>query len=139
MRSCAIMPLAKCTVRTSPSIRESVSTGANSVCGWPTRRSAFQAGSMPVSITISLRMDAMVSPSLRGRRGGPQWPEEFAQIGGEQIGFLERREVAAARHRAPAPDVEEALGPFARRARQILGKQGERRRHLGGRARPLLE
>jgi hypothetical protein len=39
-----------------------------------------------------------------------QWPEELADVVGEEIGLLEGGEVPAAGHHGPAGDVEEVLG-----------------------------
>ena len=55
---------------------------------------------------------------LRARPRAPaltQLGEELGDVAGEQLGLLGGREVAAARHHRPAPDVVEALGPLARR------------------------
>ena len=50
--------------------------------------------------------------SLTGRR--PQIAEERDDVPREQLRLLGRREMAAARHRRPAPDVVQPLGPLAR-------------------------
>src|SRR5262249_49990677 len=54
-----------------------------------------------------------------------QRPEERSEIVREQLGLLERREVAAARHRGVALEVVEPLDPFARRMADVAGKLRE--------------
>lgn len=47
--------------------------------------------------------------------------EELADVGSEELGPSQRREVAIARHFGPALDLEEALCPLARRVRKPFG------------------
>ena len=77
-------------------------------------------------------------PAARARRANQdevpfsgERAEELADVAREQLGLLGGREVAAARHRRPADDVEEPLGPLARRRAlgdQLVGEQRDRGR-----------
>src|SRR5262249_18265233 len=55
--------------------------------------------------------------------------EKLSDVLREDLRRLQRREVSAGFHLRPALDVEEALGPVARRLGQILWKERERGRH----------
>ena len=74
--------------------------------------------------------DAPRRPDLRAA-ALTQLGEELRDIAGEQLRLLGGREVAAARHHRPAPDVVEPLGPLARR--RALGDVFVREHGYGGR------
>src|SRR5215470_9619851 len=65
----------------------------------------------------------------------PEGAEERDDVLGEQVRYLERGEVAAARHLRPAPDVEERLGEPARRMARLTRERRIRHRHLDPRVR----
>src|SRR5262245_36625166 len=60
----------------------------------------------------------------------PERPEECADVVGQEVRRLQRREVAAAWHPCPPPEIEGALGPNPRRAQDLAGKLRVPRRHL---------
>src|SRR5688572_6937833 len=138
---------------TSPSIASASATGASNVASKPPRPHAEASASTATDGLIRRMVLAGAAGATRSRarrsarpgsRAAPgsgtaaQRPEERAQLLGEQLGLLQRAEVAAARQLGPAADVEEPLGPLARRPRLDLGEHREPGGHLRPAA-PLLE
>ena len=64
------------------------------------------------------------------QRAPAERPEELDDLPRQRLGLLHRREVAAARHLGPAPDVRvHALGHRARRADDLARERGVAHRH----------
>src|SRR5512145_1872180 len=92
-----------------------------------------------MSVQAHRRARRITSPSDKSMTSRPEWrrgagstqrAEERPHLAREGFRLLEGGEVAARGHRRPAADVEDALGPRARRAHDLTWKRGVAHRHL---------
>src|SRR3569833_4567211 len=93
---------------------------------------AFAARRRPKSIRAAAGQ-GKISCNIARRSGSTQFPVEIPHLPHEQVGLLERREMAAFGHLTPVRDVDVAcLHPLAHGRDDLLVEHGNAGRHFDG-------